>query len=188
MVNVEVEVFDAPLDYNLLLGRGWIDSMCAVVSTHLCVLRLPHQGKVVTIDQLAFFNFYSHTSNVLFISKTPLGYEDVGVGIIKDSTLMGTFPIPPLDIPPPFFASINMIFTFFHETPTYYNLWIVPDPGDYLHYGEQIPLSPVEYAYQSIQSATPSTPSLGDSSPDPFHIIFPTDEMIMSIIYMEDTL
>jgi hypothetical protein len=28
-VNVEVEVFDAPLDYNLLLGRSWIDSMCA---------------------------------------------------------------------------------------------------------------------------------------------------------------
>jgi hypothetical protein len=32
-VQVEVEVFDAPLDYNLLLGRSWIDSMHAVVST-----------------------------------------------------------------------------------------------------------------------------------------------------------
>ena len=28
MVQVEVEVFDAPLNYNLLLGRSWIDSMC----------------------------------------------------------------------------------------------------------------------------------------------------------------
>jgi hypothetical protein len=26
-VQVEVEVFDAPLDYNLLLGRSWVDSM-----------------------------------------------------------------------------------------------------------------------------------------------------------------
>ena len=32
-VTVEVEVFDAPLDYNLLLGYSWIDSMCTVVST-----------------------------------------------------------------------------------------------------------------------------------------------------------
>jgi hypothetical protein len=33
--------------------------------------------------------------------------------------------------------------------------------------------------------ATPSTPSLDELSPDPFHVIFPTDNMIMSV--MEDT-
>jgi hypothetical protein len=32
-VQLEVEVFDTPLDYNLLLGRSWVDSMRAVVST-----------------------------------------------------------------------------------------------------------------------------------------------------------
>jgi hypothetical protein len=48
-----------------------------------------------------------------------------------------------------------------------------------------MPLSPVESAYQAIQSATPSTPSLDELSPDPFRVIFPTDEMIMSV--MEDT-
>jgi len=32
-IQVEVEVFDAPLDYNLLLGSSWIDSMRAIVST-----------------------------------------------------------------------------------------------------------------------------------------------------------
>jgi hypothetical protein len=47
-------------------------------------------------------------------------------------------------------------------------------------------LSLVESAYQSIQSETPSTPSLGDSSLDLFCVIFPTDEMIMSIMSMED--
>jgi hypothetical protein len=41
-VNVEVEVFDAPLDYNLLLGRRWIDSMHAVVSTLFRVVHFPH--------------------------------------------------------------------------------------------------------------------------------------------------
>jgi hypothetical protein len=32
-VQVEVEVFDTPLDYNILLGRSWVNSMHAVVST-----------------------------------------------------------------------------------------------------------------------------------------------------------
>jgi hypothetical protein len=41
MVQIEVEVFDAPLGYNLLLGRSWIDSMHAVVST-LFVLYVSH--------------------------------------------------------------------------------------------------------------------------------------------------
>jgi hypothetical protein len=49
-VNVEVEVLDAPLEYNLLLGCSWIYSMRAVVSTLFCMLRFPHQGKVVIVD------------------------------------------------------------------------------------------------------------------------------------------
>jgi hypothetical protein len=108
------------------------------------------------------------------------------VGLLKDSTLMGTFPIPPPDIPPPFVSSINMISTIVHETPESYDPWIVPNPGDCLHYGDKMPLSLVESAYQAIQSTTPSPPSLYDASLDMFHMIFPTDEMIMSVMSMED--
>jgi hypothetical protein len=186
-VNVEVEFFDAPLDCNLLLGRSWIDSMRAIVSTIFHVVRFPHQGKVVTVDQLAFFNSYSHTSNVPFISKTPPGYENLRVGLLKDSTLMGTFPIPPPNIPTPFVSSINMISTIVRESPESYNPWLVPNPCDYLRYDDKMPLSLVESSYQAIQSVTPIPPSLCDSSPDPFHMIFPTDEIIMSIMSMEDT-
>jgi hypothetical protein len=98
---------------------------------------------------------------------------------------MGTFPIPLPDVPRPFVASINMISTLLHELPTSHNPWIVPDSGDHLRYGDEMSLSPVEYAYQVIQLATPSTPSLNELSPDPFRVIFPTDEMIMSV--MEET-
>jgi hypothetical protein len=70
-VNVEVEVFDAPLDYNLLLDRSWIDSMPIVVSTLFCVVRFPHQGKVFTVDQLAFFHSDARTDNVPFIANPP---------------------------------------------------------------------------------------------------------------------
>jgi hypothetical protein len=49
-ITIEVEVFDAPLDYNLLLGYSWIDSMREVVSTLFHFVRFPHQGKIITID------------------------------------------------------------------------------------------------------------------------------------------
>jgi hypothetical protein len=100
---------------------------------------------------------------------------------------MVTFPIPPPDVPHLFVTSINMISTSIHGTPTSYDLWMVPNPGDHLRYGKEMPLSPVKSSYQALQSATPSTPSLGDLSPNPFHVIFPMDEMIMSVMSMEDT-
>jgi hypothetical protein len=91
MVTVEVEVFDAPLNYNLLLGHSWIDSIRAVFSTLFCVIRFPHQGKVFTVDHLTLFSSDSRTINVTFIAKTPLGYENVGVGLLKDSSLLARF-------------------------------------------------------------------------------------------------
>ena len=39
---VKVEVVDAPIDYNLLLGRSWTYAMQAVVATILRVLLFPH--------------------------------------------------------------------------------------------------------------------------------------------------
>jgi hypothetical protein len=124
-VQVEVEVFDAPLDYNLLLGRSWINSMCAVVSTLFRVVHFPHQGKVVTVDQLAFFNSNNCNGNISFIAKTPPGYEKISVGLLKDSSLMGTFSIPPLDVPRSSVASINMISTSIHELLVSQDPWIV---------------------------------------------------------------
>jgi hypothetical protein len=185
MVQVEVEVFDIPLDYNLLLGRNWIDSMHVVLSTLFHVVSFPHQGNVVTVDQLAFFNSDTHTGNVPFIDETPRGYENVGVGLLKDSSLMSTFPIPSPEVPCPSVASIDMISTMPHKLPTSHDPWIVPEPGDDLRFGDAMPLSPVESAYQAIHSKTPSTPSLDELSPDPFRVIFSTYEMIMFVI--EDT-
>jgi hypothetical protein len=69
------------------------------------------------------------------------------VGLFKDSSLMGTFPIPPPDVPHPVVASINMISTSVHGTPASYDPWMVPNPDDHLHYGDEMPLSLVESAY-----------------------------------------
>ena len=43
-IAIEVEVVDAPLDYNLLLGRNWMYSMQAVASSMFCIVCFPHNG------------------------------------------------------------------------------------------------------------------------------------------------
>jgi hypothetical protein len=53
-VCAKVEVVDAPLDYNLLLGRSWTYAMHAVVATVFWVLCFPHEGQILTIDNLSF--------------------------------------------------------------------------------------------------------------------------------------
>jgi hypothetical protein len=58
---------------------------------------------------------------------------------------------------------------------------------DCLSYGDRIPLSLMELAYKSIQSTNPSSHSLLDMSHDLFHMVFHSNEMIMTIISMEDT-
>ena len=41
-VSVEVEVVDAKLNYNILLGHSWTHVMLCVLSTLFRVLRFPH--------------------------------------------------------------------------------------------------------------------------------------------------
>ena len=55
-VAIEVELVDAPLDYNLLLGQNWMYSMQAVASSVFCIVCFPHNKKIVTIDQMTFKN------------------------------------------------------------------------------------------------------------------------------------
>jgi hypothetical protein len=53
-MEVDVELVDAPLDYNLLLGCNWTYVVIAVVSLVFRTLCFPHEGKIVRIDQLSF--------------------------------------------------------------------------------------------------------------------------------------
>jgi len=53
-MEVEVEVVAVPLEYNILLGNNWTYTMIIIVSFVLHILCFPHEGKIVTIDQLSF--------------------------------------------------------------------------------------------------------------------------------------
>jgi hypothetical protein len=92
---VKVEVVNAYLDYNLLLGRSWNYTMKAVVTTVFRVLLFPHEGRIVTIDQFPF----SHPDPSLGESAVPMidnpqpDVVNIGVGLCPP--LMGTFDYPP---------------------------------------------------------------------------------------------
>ena len=49
-VMIEVEVVDAPLDYNLLLGKNWMYSIKAISSSLFHVVCFPFNRNIVTID------------------------------------------------------------------------------------------------------------------------------------------
>jgi len=54
IVSIEVEVVNAPLDYDISLGISWLYAMMKVVSLVFRVLHFPNQGEVVSIDHLEY--------------------------------------------------------------------------------------------------------------------------------------
>jgi hypothetical protein len=54
IVFIDVMVVQDPLDFDLLLGRDYVYAMKAIVSTLFRVIYFPHDGRIVTIDQLSF--------------------------------------------------------------------------------------------------------------------------------------
>ena len=53
-VLIDIEVVNAQLDYNLLLGRSYMYTMRAVASTIFRLMMFPHKGKIVMVDQLTY--------------------------------------------------------------------------------------------------------------------------------------
>ena len=117
--------------------------MRAVASSLFRVIRFPHQGKIVTVDQLSFFASSSE-GNVPFVEHISVPYENVGAGLFKEPALMGVF-----SLPPPNFASISMISV--HSDP-----WILPSIDQIEPWGEEMPLSPAELNYIEIVAASAS--------------------------------
>jgi hypothetical protein len=201
-VCVEVEVVDAPIDYNLLLGRSWTYAMQAVVATIFRVLLFPHEGRIVTIDQLSF----SRPDPALGASTVPLvdnpqaGVVNIGVGLCP--SLMGTFDYPPPQSDVKFISTHHKaeIFHVSSFRTTYFNdPWILPSPSDTMeatgHAGMSSPLSAAEVAYSTVQqtSATPDPTPAPELDPlfepiwaqnslvdtDSLDLVLPSDEAII---------
>jgi hypothetical protein len=81
-------------------------------------VQFSHQGKIVPIYQLDFCTPDARTpatNNIPFLGDHKITYESVGVGLLKDSSLMSTFPTP---LPPTahHVATINMISTTVYQS------------------------------------------------------------------------
>ena len=102
-----------------------------------------HQGNIVKVDQLSYYSSdLDSTDSIQHVGKTTIPYEDVGVGLIKDSALMGTFSILSHNT-----TNINMITS---STIPFADPWIVPLESELDSFNDMMPLSPFEIAYQAI--------------------------------------
>jgi hypothetical protein len=85
---IDIEVIDAPLDYNILFGRSYMYAMKWVASPVFHMMMFPHNGKIVTIDQLTNYepNHSTNNDNILPLVRA-ISYAfpviDIGPGIFK---------------------------------------------------------------------------------------------------------
>ena len=49
-VHIDIEVLDAHLDYNILLGWSYMYAMSAIASFILWIMMFPHKDHIITID------------------------------------------------------------------------------------------------------------------------------------------
>ena len=71
IMNVDVEVVDKPLDYNILLGRPWVYAMTAIISTYLRMIAFPHKGIITVTNQLSFFASTSQVTVIILFVDLP---------------------------------------------------------------------------------------------------------------------
>jgi hypothetical protein len=155
VVEVEVEVVDAPLDYNLLLGRNWTYAMVAIISSIFCILCFPHQGEIVTVNQLSFMYSIPNASIgplIPMIENCQSTTENINVRMY--SSLMGNFnfsaPIHHVYAMSSSHASIGRSIPF--HTSYFSDPWTLPSltssgEGKF-HAGMDMPLSTTEIVYQ----------------------------------------
>jgi hypothetical protein len=61
---INVMVVQGPLEFNLLLGRDYVYAMKFDVSTLFLVIHFPHNGNIVTIDQISFVSIDMTTDHL----------------------------------------------------------------------------------------------------------------------------
>eukprot|EP00253_Pinus_taeda_P018590 PITA_18590 len=99
-IEIDVEVIDGNLDYNILLGRPWIYAMVVVVSTYFRKIAFPFQGGITIVDEQTFLpNSSQVRGSIPMIHGSSQSLQNVGVGLLKDPALMETIIINVLTKP-----------------------------------------------------------------------------------------
>ena len=59
---ITIIVMPSLVDYNILLERDYIYAIQVVVSSLFWIMTFPHEGCIITIDKLSYYDLSSHTS------------------------------------------------------------------------------------------------------------------------------
>jgi hypothetical protein len=99
---IDIEVIDAPLNYNIMFSHSYMYAMKAVASSAFRAMMFPHNRKIVTIDQVSHYepNLSANIDNILPLIHTSHDTNPLikmGLGIFKYPSLLGTYHgAPPL--------------------------------------------------------------------------------------------
>jgi hypothetical protein len=155
---IDIEVIDAQLDYNILLGHTYMYAMKAVVSSVFRTIMFPHNGKIVTIDQVTHYEPNPSTSldNILpFIHTNQDVYPlvEMGPGIFKDPSLLGTYHEAPPLLPPSQVCIVSTKDKLQENTHPPQEASVIPD------------VSPVAAPLPQEPPTNSSTPTIHESTP-----------------------
>jgi hypothetical protein len=108
-----------PLDFSLLLGKDYVYSTKALVSTIFHVISFPHDGRIVTIDQLSFISPDWFTSlsgsymqtvspppHVNYVALSPMTSTSDDLGLVVDMVISSVGLLEPNLLPP--IATLDM--------------------------------------------------------------------------------
>ena len=117
IVLIDIKVVNSQLDYNLLLRRSHMYAMRAVASTVFRLMMFPHEGKIVTGDQLTKDGPQGLTTptNVIPMINTidPQGMTTHTNVILAVNTMVDNIPASPLlNVGPGLFSYTTMMAPF----------------------------------------------------------------------------
>ena len=104
-IHIDIEVLDAHLDYNILLGKNYMYAMPAITSSVFHIMMFPHEDRIITVDQLTHNKKrpLKNTNVILPYVDTVLDglsrYQEYGPGQFKSLSILGSFLGDPPIIP-----------------------------------------------------------------------------------------
>jgi hypothetical protein len=157
-VLIDIKVIEAPLEYNILLGCTYMYAMKAVASSIFRTVMFPHNGNIVTIDQVTHYEPNPSTSldNILPLIHTNQDvrpFIEMGPGMFKDPSLLGTYHGAPPLLPPHQVCGVSSQNTLTEETLPPQEASVIPD------------VSPVAAPLSQESPANSSTPTVHELTP-----------------------
>jgi len=107
------------------------------------MIAFPHKGRITLIDQLDFFATSSQaTRTIMLVHGLPISLQNIGVGLFKYSSLMGTFSLSSLSQ----MAKVSKVENCNMISSTSSDSWKISNNYEVDMYDETMSLSPIELA------------------------------------------